>query len=99
MIISRAEIRSALTAYRAVKRKNTVATVAFDTADSFERSEAAQSLAASFFAATMEPFYRPELVSDLQRRIAEGKYYVPAEEIVDKLLGRLIVEAAAAAAG
>ncbi|MGD1065773.1 MAG: flagellar biosynthesis anti-sigma factor FlgM [Vulcanimicrobiaceae bacterium] len=96
MIISRAEIRSALTAYRAVKRKNTVATVAFDTADSFERSEAAQSLAASFFSAMAEPFYRPDLVDDLQRRISEGRYYVPSEEIVDKLLGRLIVEVASA---
>ena len=96
MIISRAEIRSALTAYRAVKRRTTLDTVAFDTADSFERSEAAQSLAASLFAATSEPFYRPQLVDDLQRRIAEGKYYV-SEDIVDKLLGRLMVEAAAAA--
>jgi anti-sigma28 factor (negative regulator of flagellin synthesis) len=95
MIISRAEIRSALTAYRAVKRKNTVATVAFDTADSFERSAAAQSLAASLFSATAEPFYRPDLVDDLQRRISEGRYYVPSEDIVDKLLGRLIVEVAA----
>ncbi|MGD0050832.1 MAG: flagellar biosynthesis anti-sigma factor FlgM [Vulcanimicrobiaceae bacterium] len=96
MIISRAEIRSALTAYRAVKRRPTLDTVAFDTADSFERSEAAQSLAASLFAATSEPFYRPQLVDDLQRRISEGKYYVPSEDIVDKMLGRLMVEAAAA---
>jgi anti-sigma28 factor (negative regulator of flagellin synthesis) len=36
------------------------------------------------------------LVDDLQRRISEGRYYVPSEEIVDKLLGRLIVEVASA---
>jgi anti-sigma28 factor (negative regulator of flagellin synthesis) len=53
-------------------------------------------VAASLFAATSEPFYRPQLVDDLQRRISEGKYYVPSEDIVDKMLGRLMVEAAAA---
>ena len=47
-------------------------------------------------AAASEPFYRKDLVDDLQRRIAEGRYFVPTEEIVDKLLGRLIVEAAVA---
>jgi anti-sigma28 factor (negative regulator of flagellin synthesis) len=39
------------------------------------------------------PMYRESLVRDLQRRIAEGKYYVPAEQIVEKLLGRLVLEA------
>jgi anti-sigma28 factor (negative regulator of flagellin synthesis) len=39
-----------------------------------------------------EPLYRPELVADLQRRIAEGRYYVPTEDIVDKMLGRLFLD-------
>jgi len=45
-------------------------------------------------AATAEPFYRADLVEDLRHRIAEGRYFVPTEEIVEKLLGRLIVNAA-----
>jgi anti-sigma28 factor (negative regulator of flagellin synthesis) len=96
MIISRAEIRSAVAAYRSVKRKSSVDTLAFDTADSFERSELATAMAGLAHVAASEPFYRKDLVDDLQRRIAEGRYFVPTEEIVDKLLGRLIVEAAVA---
>jgi anti-sigma28 factor (negative regulator of flagellin synthesis) len=37
--------------------------------------------------------YREALVKDLQQRIAQGKYYVPSEQIVEKLLGRLVLEA------
>jgi anti-sigma28 factor (negative regulator of flagellin synthesis) len=96
MIISRAEIRSAVTAYRTVKRKSSVDTLAFDTADSFERSELATAMSELAHSAIAEPFYRKDLVDDLGRRISEGRYYVPTEEIVDKLLGRLIVEAAVA---
>ena len=96
MIISRAEIASAITAYRTVKRKSPTA-VAVETADSFERSEVASSLGADFAAAS-EPFYRPELVERLRRQVAEGRYFVPADEIVEKLLGRLIVQKLAAAA-
>jgi anti-sigma28 factor (negative regulator of flagellin synthesis) len=93
MIISRAEINSAISAYRQVKRKNNVSTVAYDT---FEASNVASSLLELVQAVTAEPFYRPELVEDLRRRIAEGRYFVPAEEIVEKLLGRLIAEHASA---
>jgi anti-sigma28 factor (negative regulator of flagellin synthesis) len=96
MIISRAEINSAVAAYRSVKRKPSVTTLAFDTADRYEASEAAASLLEFTHAVANEPFYRPQLVEDLRRRISEGRYFVPAEEIVDKLLGRLIVEAATA---
>ncbi|HEY4439338.1 MAG TPA: flagellar biosynthesis anti-sigma factor FlgM [Candidatus Elarobacter sp.] len=96
MIISRAEIRSAVSAYRTVKRKPLVDTLAFDTADSFERSELSAQMLEIAHSAVAEPFYRKDLVDDLQRRITEGRYFVPTEEIVDKLLGRLIVEAAVA---
>lgn len=95
MIISRSEIASAISAYKSVKRKSTVRTVAFDT-DRFDASEAAASLVGFVQAVTAEPLYRTALVDDLQRRISEGRYYVPSEEIVDKLLGRLIVEVATA---
>ena len=94
MIISGAEIRSALTAYKAVKRKAGVSTLAFDTADRFEQSDAASLLGSLGLTTLADPFYRPDLVEDLRRRISEGKYFVPAEDIVDKLLGRLLVEAA-----
>lgn len=97
MIISRAEIRSAIAAYKTVKRKASVDAVSYDTLDSFERSDAAQSLGSLAHEAAREPFYRNDLVDKLQRRIAEGRYFVPSEEIVDKLLGRLIVEVATAA--
>jgi anti-sigma28 factor (negative regulator of flagellin synthesis) len=93
MIISRAEIQSAISAYKTVKRKPTVATVAHDT-DRFVGSDAASSLAALSQALSADPYYRSDLVEGLQRQIARGQYFVPSEDIVDKLLGRLLVEAA-----
>ncbi len=92
MIISRAEIASALSAYKTVKRKSQATSP--DSADSFERSDAASNLGAFGSSATTEPFYRPELVDRLRYQISEGRYFVPTEEIVEKLLGRLLVAAA-----
>ena len=97
MIISRAEIASAVTAYKTVKRKSRVAAMATDSTDSFERSAAAASLATVLTSASSEPFYRNDLVEHLRRQISENRYFVPSEEIVEKLLGRLIVEFATAA--
>ena len=93
MIISRAEIASALSAYKTVKRKSANSMAPLDAADSFERSDAASSLGA-FQSAATEPFYRPDLVDRLRYQINEGRYFVPTEEIVEKLLGRLLVAAA-----
>ena len=93
MIISRAEIASALSAYKTVKRKSTTTATPLDTTDSFERSAAASSLV-PFQSAAAEPFYRPDLVDRLRYQINEGRYFVPTEEIVEKLLGRLLVAAA-----
>ena len=93
MIISRAEIQSAISAYKTVKRKPSVATVGARLG-SFDGSEAAASLAALSQSLAADPYYRTDLVESLQRRISAGQYYVPSEDIVDKLLGRLIVEAA-----
>jgi anti-sigma28 factor (negative regulator of flagellin synthesis) len=95
MIISRTEIRSAISAYKTVKRKSAVDVTS--ATDSLEASDAATSLSSLIQAAIADPFYRPDLVEDLRRRISEGRYYVPTEEIVDKLLGRLMVEHASAA--
>ncbi len=94
MIISRAEIASAIAAYRTVKRKSSVAPAAVETADSFDPSEEAASLGELLSAAISEPFYRPALVERLRRQLSEGRYYVSTDEIVEKLLGRLIVAAA-----
>ena len=94
MIISRAEIRSALAAYKTVKRKSAVKTVSNAAADRFDGSNASAALTAFSQVVGTDPFYRPELVEDLGRRISEGRYFVRSEDIVDRLLGRLIVEAA-----
>ncbi|GAC1427481.1 MAG: hypothetical protein NVSMB5_22240 [Candidatus Velthaea sp.] len=93
MIISRAEIESAVSAYRtSVKRKSRMDGASRD-ADRYEASSdisAFSALAASVFT---EPLYRTKLVSELERRISEGRYFVPADQIVEKMIGRLIVEA------
>ena len=94
MIISRAEIASALSAYKTVKRKLVNGAPPADAADSFEPTDTASSLSSFRSAATSEPFYRPDLVDHLRHQISEGHYFVPTEEIVEKLLGRLLVAAA-----
>jgi len=66
----------------------------FDTAPTVTRSKAA--LAAKFAQiAAAEPFYRGSLVRKLGRLIAERRYFVSSEDIVDTLLRRLAGEAAA----
>jgi len=99
MIISRAEIESIISAYRtsAVKRKGrvTAGAAAGPASDVLELSGETinvSDLRESFASA---PYYREAVVADLRRRIAEGRYYVPTEQIVEKILGRLIADAAA----
>ena len=98
MIISRAEIESAVSAYRVARKKKSQSaqSVSFDTAPpdvEYVGSAEASSMAEMAASVTAEPMYREALVNDLQRRVAEGKYYVPSEQIVEKLLGRLVLEA------
>jgi anti-sigma28 factor (negative regulator of flagellin synthesis) len=95
MIISRAEIESAVSAFRTSRKKRASAaeSVTFDTGDAYVSSTEAATLAEFAASVAEEPLYREALVRDLQRRIAEGKYYVPSEQIVEKLLGRLVLEA------
>ena len=95
MIISQAEIESVVSAYRtsAKKKRLRVDSIAFDTADSYEGTGATAMLSAMSSEVLAEPFYRSALVADLRRRIAEGRYYVPADQIVEKLLGRLVATA------
>ena len=98
MIISRAEIESAVSAYRTSRKKKaqSAQSVSFDTAPldvDYVSSSEASSFAEMAASVTAEPMYREALVKDLQQRIAQGKYYVPSEQIVEKLLGRLVLEA------
>jgi anti-sigma28 factor (negative regulator of flagellin synthesis) len=96
MNISRAEIESAVSAYRTSRKRKTQAaqSVSYDTDPvEYVSSTEAVSFAEMAASVTAEPMYREALVKDLQRRISEGKYYVPAEQIVEKLLGRLVLEA------
>jgi anti-sigma28 factor (negative regulator of flagellin synthesis) len=99
MIISRAEIESAVSAYRTLRKKKaqSAQSVSYDTDTISDVDYVGSSEAASFAemaaSVTAEPMYREALVKDLQQRIAQGKYYVPSEQIVEKLLGRLVLEA------
>lgn len=38
------------------------------------------------------PDVREDRVRELRRRVSEGKYYIPTEEIVEKILGRLTID-------
>jgi anti-sigma28 factor (negative regulator of flagellin synthesis) len=99
MIISRAEIESAVSAFRVARKKKTQSaqSVSFDTDPvEYVSSTEAASFAEMAASVAAEPMYREALVNDLQRRIAEGKYYVPSEAIVEKLLGRLVLESVSA---
>jgi anti-sigma28 factor (negative regulator of flagellin synthesis) len=96
MIISRAEIESAVSAYRTSRKRKSQAapSVSFDTEPvEYVSSTEALSFAEMAASVTAEPMYREALVKDLQRRVSEGKYYVPSEQIVERLLGRLVLEA------
>lgn len=99
MIISRAEIESIISAYRTsnVKRKPrvTAGTAVGPTSDVLELTGEQLNVADLHQAFESQPYYREAVVADLRRRIAEGRYYVPTEQIVEKILGRLIADAAA----
>jgi hypothetical protein len=92
MIISRTEIESAVLAYRSLaKRRGRSQTV--PVVDGYDHSDEPAALWSFSHEVATEPFYRPTLVGDLNRRISEGHYFVPADQIVEKLLNRLIAEA------
>ena len=93
MMISQAEIALALAAYRLRpaghrSRRITAAQRAR------HRWSAASVLELLGRVALGEPFYRHSRVDDLRLRIAQGSYAVSSEDIVEKLLGRLLVDAA-----
>lgn len=99
MIITRAEIESAVAVYRASLRRiqRTGGAQASDVevvveSDSFAPSDEAAMLTALREQVIAQPYYRQRLVNELKRRIEEGSYWVPAEEIVERMLRRLVVE-------
>jgi anti-sigma28 factor (negative regulator of flagellin synthesis) len=97
MIITRAEIESAVAVYRArlrvIQRSGATSDVEVVTAsDSFSPSDEAAMLTALREQVIAQPYYRQRLVNELKRRIEEGSYWVPAEEIVERMLRRLVVE-------
>lgn len=97
MMISRDEIGFALGAYRNAHRQHRREDRVLSAgARAWLRWSAARWCAAFGRAALIEPFYRPARVAELRLRIAEGSYDVTSEEIADKLLGRLLVDAATA---
>ena len=98
MIISRTEIEWAVSAYRSGTRrkKNAEPIDPLAFVDTFEAGSEGRSIAQLRSAVISQPLYRTDLVNDLQRRVSEGKYYVPAEQIVEKMLGRLLAEAVSA---
>jgi len=90
MIISRTEVTSAISSSQLARKRTPSAP-----ADSYV---AGDGLSLATFAADVaqSPFFREELVNELGRRISQGKYFVPSEQIVEKILGRLFAEAALA---
>jgi Anti-sigma-28 factor, FlgM len=97
MMISRTEIESVLAAFRAARMRETpyAPSLSYDTepVSGGETSTAAAAYAKLAAIVTAEPLYREERVTDLQQLIADGSYHVPGEQIVDKLLGRLVTDA------
>jgi anti-sigma28 factor (negative regulator of flagellin synthesis) len=95
MMISRDEIGFALSAYRNAQGTRIADRSALSAgARAWSRWSAQRWFAAFGRAALVEPFYRHGRVAELRVRIAEGRYDVPSEEIAEKLLGRLLVDAA-----
>lgn len=89
MRISQTEIDSVINVYRT---RAVAATRGASEADAFSISK--DALLMSKVRASYErlPDVREDRVRELRRRIAEGKYYVPTDMIVEKILGRLFSE-------
>ena len=86
MIISRTEIANAVRAYTPWEPK----VIPFPCKAS--RRLPAQTILRARAAYDALPHLRDTLVLDLQGRIVAGRYFVPANLIVEKLLGRLLID-------
>jgi hypothetical protein len=94
MMISRDEIGVALHAYRRERGQRSERNALSAASRAWHRWSAPRWFAAFGRAALIEPFYRHGRVAELRVQIAEGSYDVPSEDIAEKLLGRLLVDAA-----
>ena len=89
MIISEAELKKVITAYRAEETRVGEQAEQASSAVAFEELAHARTLY------EVLPPYRFRRVNELRRRIYEGRYFVPSDRIVEKILGRLMVDAIA----
>ena len=83
MIISRDEIANAVAAYKPWEPK----VIPFP-----DRSRMRPTISWARSAYEMLPHLRDTLVLDLRGRIVAGRYFVPADQIVDRLLARLLID-------
>lgn len=83
MIISRDEIANAVAAYKPWEPR----IIPFP-----DRRELRPTISWARSAYEVLPSHRDTLVLGLRGRIVAGRYFVPAEQIVDKLLGRLLID-------
>ncbi|TAM76055.1 flagellar biosynthesis anti-sigma factor FlgM [bacterium] len=90
MRISATELQSVIAVYKTggLPRSQGGATVM----DAAEISLDGAALLAIRKAYDRLPDVREDRVRELRRRVSEGKYYIPTEEIVEKILGRLTVD-------
>jgi len=96
MHINRTENDSVAGIYRASRRRRvdpTDPSAPLESVEAFVASPEGMASAELASAVLADPLYREALVNELARRVAEGKYFVPSEQIVEKLLGRLVAEA------
>ncbi len=86
MIISRTEIANAVAAYKTWEPQQ----LAFPS----QRGQILNPHSVSWARTVYDrlPPLRDMLVRDLRGRIVAGRYFVPADQIVEKLLGRLVID-------
>jgi anti-sigma28 factor (negative regulator of flagellin synthesis) len=88
-MISRAELESVIAAQRLHRKRKIVASGEVVSVDSYDSADFAVALGKLAESIVSEPYFRNGLVADLQRRISEGQYHVPADRIVERLIGML----------
>ncbi|WP_079907177.1 MULTISPECIES: flagellar biosynthesis anti-sigma factor FlgM [unclassified Carboxydocella] len=96
MIISNQQIQYILKAYgQKPVNKGTVktgGTAAGEGRDQAQLSPEAKALQAALAAVKEAPEVREEKVAELREAVRSGTYNVSAQEIADKMLGRLLVD-------
>lgn len=91
MKISATELQSVIAVYKTSGSAR--AQAGTSTSDAAEISFDGAALLAIRRAYDRLPDVREERVRELRRRVREGRYYIPTQEIVEKILGRLTVDA------